>query len=72
MPRITDDTARRIRDAREAQDARERGERLTWQAGDVAFACSGCRDGLPTRPCAITGAPQHRGPDHTFPCRAVK
>lgn len=53
-----------------AQAKAARDGRFIWQEGDVAFSCSGCRDGLPTRPCAITGEPQHRGPDHTFACTA--
>ncbi len=32
--------------------------------------CTGCTDGLPTRPCSVSGRRVHRGPDFSFDCRA--
>ncbi len=36
-----------------------------------APACDGCIRGLPTRACAVSGAPVHRDEDHSFTCRAL-
>ena len=32
-------------------------------------ACDGCLHGWPVVPCAVTGAPVHRGPDFSTDCR---
>jgi hypothetical protein len=32
-------------------------------------ACDGCLHGWPVVPCAVTGAPVHRGPDYSTDCR---
>ena len=35
----------------------------------VRSACDGCLHGWPVVPCAVTGAPVHRGPDFSTDCR---